>query len=100
MRRATSSWPSTKAWRSVSVIGSVIGASHNAEARAGGPLRRGRQSRRSRMRALLLEGAQRRSGSPQARHQGADRDAKRVRGLFIGKALDRHEVKDSSLLVG
>ena len=86
--------------KSVSVMGSVIGASHDAEGRPGRPLRRGGQGRGGRASIILLERAQRRSGSPQARHQGANRDAERVRGLFVRESLDRHEMKDGPLLVG
>src|SRR5215207_895855 len=99
MQRATSSWPSTKAWRSVSVIGSVIAASYDAEVRSSRPLRRGWQGRHGRASTMLFKGPQCRSGSPQARHQRADRDAERIRGLAIGEPLDSHEVKNGPLLV-
>ena len=82
------------------MIGSVIGASHDAEVGTGRPLGRGRQEQALPSGAVLLEGAQRCPGSAQARHQGADRDAERVRGLLVGEALDRHEVKNGALLVG
>src|ERR671926_428976 len=88
-----------KAWISVSVIGSVIGASYNAEVRADRPLGWARQGRHRRANAILFERTQGRSGSPQARHQSPDRDAECVRGLFVGEALDRDEVKDGPLLV-
>src|SRR3954447_25532814 len=88
-----------KAWRSVSVIRSVISASHDPQVQAGWPLGRGRQGGCGRAGTILLEGPQRRSGSAQARHQGANRNTEGPCGLIVGQAVDGHEMQDGALLV-
>src|SRR4051794_29063020 len=93
-----SSWSSTKALRSVSVIGSVIGASDNAKSRLSGRFGRSRQVEPGC--DAVLESAQSGPSPPQAGHQRADRNAERRRGFLVGQPLDSHDVKHGPLLLG
>src|SRR3954465_5531222 len=82
-----------KAWRSASVMGSAICASHDAQIGAGWALVLRDWGR------AVLKGAQRSPGAPDARHQRAERNAQCACRVLVGEALDRDQVESSPLLV-